>query len=100
MRWSPARYRLASAVRRRRAQRHSDHVGHHELQMRVADASTRLGSYFELENYSFTVLAPQASRSRSPRPASAKTVPPTLVYTVTRSLNLSSPTVVNITTRC
>jgi hypothetical protein len=73
-------------------------LGTTNFQMRVTDASTGLGSYFELENYSFTVVAPP-SVSIAVAPASVSEDGATnLVYTVTRSLNLSSPTVVNITT--
>ena len=73
-------------------------LGTTNFQMRVTDASTGLGSYFELENYSFTVVAPP-SVSIAVAPASVSEDGATnLVYTVTRSLNLSSPRVLNNTT--
>ncbi|MCZ8324668.1 MAG: putative Ig domain-containing protein [Sphingomonadaceae bacterium] len=73
-------------------------VGTTNFQMRVTDSSTGTGSYFELENFSFTVSAPPTV-SIAVSPASVSEDGATnLTYTVTRSLNLTSPTTVNITT--
>ncbi|KRA45202.1 putative Ig domain-containing protein [Pseudoxanthomonas sp. Root630] len=72
--------------------------GNYPVTLRVTDASTGPGSYFELESYTLTV-SPPPSVSIAVSPASVSEDGATnLVYTVTRSLNLSSPTVVNITT--
>jgi uncharacterized protein YhjY with autotransporter beta-barrel domain len=72
--------------------------GNYPVQIRVTDASTGLGSYFEVENYTLTV-SPPPNVSIAVSPASVSEDGATnLTYTVTRSLNLSSPTVVNITT--
>ncbi|WP_052108265.1 putative Ig domain-containing protein [Aerolutibacter daejeonensis] len=72
--------------------------GNYPVTLRVTDASTGPGQYFELENYTLTV-SPPPSVSIAVAPASVSEDGATnLVYTVTRSLNLSSPTVVNITT--
>ncbi len=73
-------------------------LGTTNFQMRVTDASTGLGSYFELENFSFTVVAPP-SVSIAVSPASVSEDGATnLTYTVTRSASLAAATVVNITT--
>jgi uncharacterized protein YhjY with autotransporter beta-barrel domain len=72
--------------------------GNYPVVIRVTDASTGPGSYFEGENYTLTV-SPPPSVSIAVSPASVSEDGATnLTYTVTRSLNLSSPTVVNITT--
>lgn len=72
--------------------------GNYPLSIRVTDASTGPGSYFEVENFTLTV-SPPPSVSIAVSPASVSEDGSTnLTYTVTRSLNLSSPTVVNITT--
>ncbi|MBT9549783.1 MAG: putative Ig domain-containing protein [Hydrogenophaga sp.] len=72
--------------------------GSYPVTLRVTDASTGPGSYFELETFTLTV-SPPPSVSIAVAPASVSEDGATnLVYTVTRSLNLSSPTVVNITT--
>jgi len=72
--------------------------GNYPVTIRVTDASTGPGSYFEVENYTLTV-SPPPSVSIAVSPASVSEDGATnLTYTVTRSLNLSSPTVVNITT--
>ena len=72
--------------------------GNYPVTLRVTDASTGPGSYFELEPFTLTV-SPPPSVSIAVAPASVSEDGFTiLVYTVTRSLNLSSPTVVNITT--
>jgi large repetitive protein len=72
--------------------------GNYPVTLRVTDASTGPGSYFELEPYTLTV-SPPPSVSIAVSPASVSEDGATnLTYTVTRSLNLSSPTVVNITT--
>ncbi|WP_325130215.1 putative Ig domain-containing protein [Arenimonas sp.] len=72
--------------------------GNYPVTLRVTDSSTGPGSYFELESYTLTV-SPPPSVSIAVAPASVSEDGATnLTYTVTRSLNLSSPTVVNITT--
>ncbi|QNU15842.1 putative Ig domain-containing protein [Thermomonas sp. XSG] len=72
--------------------------GNYPVTIRVTDASTGPGSYFEVENYTLTV-SPPPSVAIAVSPASVSEDGATnLTYTVTRSLNLSSPTVVNITT--
>jgi len=72
--------------------------GSYPVTLRVTDSSTGPGSYFEVENYTLTV-SPPPSVSISVAPASVSEDGATnLTFTVTRSLNLSSPTVVNITT--
>ena len=72
--------------------------GSYPVTLRVTDSSTGPGVYFELENFTLTV-SPPPSVSIAVSPASVSEDGATnLTYTVTRSLNLSSPTVVNITT--
>ena len=72
--------------------------GNYPVTLRVTDASTGPGSYFELEPFTVTV-SPPPSVSIAVAPASVSEDGATnLTYTVTRSLNISSPTVVNITT--
>jgi uncharacterized protein YhjY with autotransporter beta-barrel domain len=72
--------------------------GNYPVTLRVTDSSTGPGSYFELEPYTLTVAA-APSVSIAVAPASVSEDGATnLTYTVTRSANLSSPTVVNITT--
>lgn len=72
--------------------------GAYPVTIRVTDSSTGPGSYFEVENYTLTV-SPPPSVSIAVAPASVSEDGATnLVYTVTRSLNLTSSTVVNITT--
>ncbi|MES2672321.1 MAG: putative Ig domain-containing protein [Pseudomonadota bacterium] len=72
--------------------------GNYPVTLRVTDASTGPGSYFELEPFTVTV-SPPPTVSIAVAPASVSEDGATnLTYTVTRSLNLSSPTVVNITT--
>jgi large repetitive protein len=72
--------------------------GNYPVTLRVTDASTGPGSYFELEPFTLTV-SPPPSVSIAVAPASVSEDGATnLIYTVTRSLNLSSATVVNITT--
>lgn len=74
-------------------------TGSYPVTLRVTDASTPSGApYFELETFTLTVSAPP-SVTIAVSPASVSEDGTTnLTYTVTRSLNLSSPTVVNITT--
>ena len=73
-------------------------AGNYPVTIRVTDASTGPGSYFEVENYTLTV-SPPPSVSIAVSPASVSEDGATnLTFTVTRSLNLTSPTVVNITT--
>ncbi|PZQ18412.1 MAG: autotransporter outer membrane beta-barrel domain-containing protein [Rhodanobacter denitrificans] len=72
--------------------------GNYPVTLRVTDASTGSGSYFELEPFTLTVSPPPAV-SIAVAPASVQEDSGTaLVYTVTRTLNLTSPTVVNLTT--
>ncbi|HOZ03810.1 MAG TPA: Calx-beta domain-containing protein, partial [Arenimonas sp.] len=72
--------------------------GNYPVTIRVTDSSTGPGSYFEVENYTLTV-SPPPSVTIAVAPASVSEDGATnLTYTVTRSLNLSSPTTVNITT--
>ena len=72
--------------------------GNYPVTIRVTDASTGPGSYFEVENYTLTV-SPPPTVTIAVAPASVSEDGATnLTYTVTRSLNLSSPTTVNITT--
>ncbi len=72
--------------------------GNYPVTIRVTDSSTGPGSYFEVENYTLTV-SPPPSVTIAVTPASVSEDGATnLTYTVTRSLNLSSPTTVNITT--
>lgn len=72
--------------------------GSYPVTIRVTDSSTGPGQYFELEPFTLTV-SPPPSVSISVAPASVSEDGATnLVFTVTRSLNLSSPTAVNITT--
>lgn len=74
-------------------------TGSYPVTLRVTDASTPSGApYFELETFTLTV-SPPPSVTMTVSPASVSEDGATnLTYTVTRSLNLSSPTVVNITT--
>lgn len=73
-------------------------VGSYPVTLRVTDASTGSGSYFELESFTLAVSsAPSVSIAVSPGSVSEDGAT-NLVYTVTRSLNLASPTTVNIST--
>ena len=73
-------------------------AGNYPVTIRVTDSSTGPGSYFEVENYTLAV-SPPPSVSIAVSPASVSEDGATnLTFTVTRSLNLTSPTVVNITT--
>lgn len=70
--------------------------GSYPLTLRVTDSSTGPGVYFELENFTLTV-APAPSVSISVSPASvSEDGAANLVYTVTRSQNLATPTLVNL----
>ena len=70
--------------------------GNYPVTLRVTDASTGPGSYFELEPFTLTV-SPPPSVSIAVAPASVSEDGATnLTYTVTRSLNITSPTVVNL----
>lgn len=72
--------------------------GNYPVTLRVTDASTGIGQYFELENFTLTV-SPPPSVTIAATPASRSEDGATnFSFTVTRSLALSSPTVVNITT--
>lgn len=71
--------------------------GNFPVTIRVTDSSTGVGSHFELESFTLTV-SPPPSVSIAVTPASVSEDGATnFTYTVTRSLNLSSPTVVNLT---
>ena len=71
--------------------------GNYPVTIRVTDSSTGVGSHFELESFTLTV-SPPPSVSIAVSPASVSEDGATnLTYTVTRSLNLTSPTTVNIT---
>ena len=73
-------------------------AGNYLVTLRVTESSTGPGSYFELETFTVTV-SPPPSVSIAVTPASVSEDGATnLTFTVTRSLNLSSPTTVNITT--
>ncbi len=73
-------------------------TGNYPVTLRVTDSSSGPGVYFEVENYTLAV-SPPPSVSIAVAPASVSEDGATnLIYTVTRSLNLSSPTTVNITT--
>ncbi len=70
--------------------------GPYTLTLRVTDSSTGPGVYFELESFTLTVAAaPSVSISVSPASMSEDSAG-NLVYTVTRSQNLSSSTIVNL----
>ncbi|MDV6228564.1 Calx-beta domain-containing protein [Nitratireductor aquimarinus] len=70
--------------------------GSYPLMLRVTDSSTGPGAYFELESFTLTVAAaPSVSISVSPASVNEDGVA-NLVYTVTRSQNLSSSTIVNL----
>jgi outer membrane autotransporter protein len=72
--------------------------GNYPVTLRVTDSSTGPGAYFELEPFTLTV-SPPPSVSIAVAPASVdEDDVASLVYTVTRSLNLSSATTVNIGT--
>ena len=72
--------------------------GNYPVTIRVTDSSTGVGSHFELESFTLTV-SPPPSVSIAVSPASVSEDGATnLTFTVTRSLNLTSPTTVNITT--
>ncbi|MEQ1548799.1 MAG: Calx-beta domain-containing protein [Chakrabartia sp.] len=76
----------------------SSAVGPYSVTIRVTDSSTGTGINFQLQPFTLTV-SPPPSVSIAVSPASvAEDGAANLVYTVTRSLNLSSPTTVNITT--
>jgi uncharacterized protein YhjY with autotransporter beta-barrel domain len=71
--------------------------GNYPVTIRVTDSSTGVGSHFELESFTLTV-SPPPSVSIAVSPASVSEDGATnLTYTVTRSLNLSSPTLVSLT---
>lgn len=72
--------------------------GSYPVNIRVTDSSGGTGSHFEVETFTLTVsAAPSVSIAVAPASVSEDGAT-NLVYTVTRSLNLSSPTVVNLTT--
>ncbi len=71
-------------------------AGNYTVTLRVTDGSTGPGVYFELESYTLTVSPPPAV-TIAVAPASVSEDGATnLTYTVTRSLNLTSPTVVSL----
>lgn len=72
-------------------------AGPYAVTLRVTDSSTGTGTYFEPENYTLTVTeAPSVSISVAPASVNENSGTP-IVFTVTRSLNLASSTVVGIT---
>lgn len=72
--------------------------GNYPVTLRVTDASTGPGQYFEVEPFTLTV-SPPPSVSIAVSPATvAEDGATNLIFTVTRSLNLSSPTAVAIST--
>jgi uncharacterized protein YhjY with autotransporter beta-barrel domain len=72
--------------------------GNYPVSIRVTDSSAGAGTYFEVENFTLTIsAAPSVSIAVAPASVSEDGAT-NLIYTVTRSLNLSSPTVVNLTT--
>lgn len=72
--------------------------GNYPVTIRVTDSSTGPGTYFEVENYTLTVSAAPNVRIQVTPASVSEDGGTNLTYTVTRSLSLSSPTVVNITT--
>lgn len=73
-------------------------TGNYPVNIRITDSSSGSGSWFEVKSFTVTV-SPPPSVSIAVSPASVSEDGATnLVFTVTRSLNLSSPTVVNLTT--
>ncbi|MFC0588208.1 putative Ig domain-containing protein [Novosphingobium aquiterrae] len=73
-------------------------TGSATVQLRVTDASTGPGQYFELENLTINVIsAPTASIAVSPATVSEDGAS-NLTYTVSLSSAVASPTTVNITT--
>ncbi|WP_181883661.1 putative Ig domain-containing protein [Sphingorhabdus pulchriflava] len=73
-------------------------AGPYSVTIRVTDSSTGVGTNFQLQPFTLTV-SPPPTVSIAVTPASVSEDGATnLTYTVTRSLNLSSPTTVNITT--
>lgn len=73
-------------------------TGAYPVSVRVTDSSTGPGVWFEVESFTLNV-SPAPSVSIAVSPASVSEDGATnLTYTVTRSLNLASATVVNITT--
>jgi hypothetical protein len=70
--------------------------GNFPVTLRVTDSSTGPGTYFEVENFTVNV-SPPPSVSIAVNPATVdEDGLPTFTYTVTRSLNLASETVVNL----
>lgn len=73
-------------------------IGTTNFRMRVSDSSTGPGTYFQLQDFSFTVVAqPAVSIAVSPSSVSEDGAT-NLIYTVTRSVASSSPLTVNLTT--
>ena len=71
-------------------------AGSYPVTIRVTDASTGPGTYFEVESFTLTV-SPPPSVSIAVSPASVSEDGATnLTYTVTRSLSISSPTTVSL----
>lgn len=71
-------------------------AGNYPVTIRVSDSSTGVGTHFELESFTLTV-SPPPSVSIAVSPAWVSEDGATnLTYTVTRSLNLSSPTTVSL----
>lgn len=72
--------------------------GNYNTRIRVTDSSSGPGVYFEVEDFTLTVsAAPSVSIAVAPASVSEDGAT-NLTFTVTRSLNLSSPTTVNIST--
>ncbi len=70
--------------------------GNFPVSIRVTDSSTGIGVYFEVENFTVNV-SPPPSVSIAVTPAALdEDGVPNFTYTVTRSLNLASPTLVNL----
>ena len=73
-------------------------IGTTNFRMRVSDSSTGPGTYFQLQDFSFTVVAqPAVSIAVSPSSVSEDGAT-NLIYTVTRSVASSSPLTVNLAT--
>lgn len=72
--------------------------GSYPVTIRVTDSSTGIGTNFQLQSFTLTVSAPPTV-SIAVSPASiTEDGGVNLTYTVTRSANLASPTIVNIST--
>lgn len=72
--------------------------GDYTAGIRITDASTGPGSWMEVKNFTITVSPPPSVSIAVSQASVEEDSGAALTYTVTRSLNLSSPTVVNIGT--